>query len=51
MNDQERIKKEELSRKQKERYDNIRKYHKLLMKEINSFENDYNSHVFSRVYY
>ena len=48
---QERIKKEELKKKQKERYHNICKHHKELMNEINAYENDYKSHVFSKYYY
>lgn len=46
-----RVKQEELKRKQKERYDNICKHHKMLMDEIHAFENDYNSYVFSGFYY
>lgn len=48
---QERIIKEEHQKRQQERYVNIRKHHKELMDEIHAFENDYNSHVFSGIYY
>ena len=46
--EQTRIKEEELKKRQKERYDNIRKHHKELMNEINEYENDYKSHVFPK---
>lgn len=47
----ERIKKEEQQKKQQERYANIRKHHKELIDEIHAFEDDYNSHIFSGIYY
>lgn len=47
----ERVKRDEFVKKKKERYENIQKHHKMLMDEIHDFENDYNSHVFSGIYY
>lgn len=47
----EKIVREELKKKQKERHDNICKLYKMLVEEICSYENDYKSHVFSKEYY
>lgn len=46
----ERIKQEELRKKQVERKDKIRQLGFFLMKEINDYENDYNTKIFVGLY-